>query len=392
MYLRAARGVIPLDASTGFGFLALQAPASPSSQPLVLVDRVTKTFGSHRAVDEVSLSLAKAEFFCLLGPSGCGKSTLLRMLAGFETPDSGSIRLGNDDLTALPPHRRPVNMMFQSYALFPHMSVERNVGYGLKGLALSRAEIAEQVKRLMRLVRLEGFEARRPDRLSGGQRQRVALARALAREPKLLLLDEPLGALDRALREETQGELRALQRRLDTSFIVVTHDPEEAMALADRIGVMDRGRLVQVGPARDLYERPASRFVAGLLGDVNLVEGRLGPAEAGSGFRTAQTALGPIRAAVSNVLASAEEGEAVVVAMRPERLRFGSDQEEGANRLTGTLADAAYLGDRVRRQIRMADGSVLRASASLPEQGRASVVGDTVRLAIEADAALLLPA
>lgn len=222
-------------------------PIPQSPEPLLRLDGITKSFGAHRAVDTVSLDLAQGEFFCLLGPSGCGKSTLLRLLAGFETPDSGMIRLGGEELTGLPPHRRPVNMMFQSYALFPHMSVAQNLAYGLQGLGLSRSAIAERVKGLVRLVKLEGFEGRRPDKLSGGQRQRVALARALAREPRLLLLDEPLGALDRALRNETQGELRALQRRLGTGFVVVTHDPEEAMALADRIGVMDRGRLVQVG-------------------------------------------------------------------------------------------------------------------------------------------------
>lgn len=200
------------------------------------------------------------------------------MIAGFESLTSGRILLGEQDLTALPPHRRPVNMMFQSYALFPHMSVAGNIGYGLKGLG--RAALAERVSELLKLVRLDGFGERRPETLSGGQRQRVALARALAREPKLLLLDEPLGALDRGLREETQGELRAVQRRLGTAFVVVTHDPEEAMMLADRIGVMEAGRLIQVGPPADLYRRPASRFVAGLLGDVNLIPGRLGPAAA----------------------------------------------------------------------------------------------------------------
>ncbi|MCX4197104.1 ABC transporter ATP-binding protein, partial [Methylobacterium organophilum] len=219
--------------------------------PRLRLEELTKRFGTHRAVDAVSLDLEAGEFFCLLGPSGCGKSTLLRMIAGFESPTSGRILLGEQDLTALPPHRRPVNMMFQSYALFPHMSVAGNIGYGLKGLG--RAAQAERVSELLKLVRLDGFGERRPETLSGGQRQRVALARALAREPKLLLLDEPLGALDRGLREETQGELRAVQRRLGTAFVVVTHDPEEAMMLADRIGVMEAGRLIQVGPPADLY-------------------------------------------------------------------------------------------------------------------------------------------
>ena len=336
------------------------------------------------AVDGVSLDLAGGEFFCLLGPSGCGKSTLLRMVAGFETPDSGTIRLGDVDLTALPPHRRPVNMMFQSYALFPHMSVAANLAYGLKGLGLSRAQVSGRVKELLRLVRLEGFEARRPDKLSGGQRQRVALARALAREPRLLLLDEPLGALDRALREETQGELRAIQRRLGTSFVVVTHDAEEAMALADRIGVMERGRLVQVGPARELYERPASRYVAGLLGDVNLIDGRLRGSEPG-GIRSVETALGLVRAT-----GEGEAGNAVVVAVRPERLVVSGEGEAGG--LPGTLTEATFLGDRIRYRVEMANGSVLRASAALPAAGPIPAVGETVTVAVPADAARILPA
>ncbi len=365
----------------------LHASTSHPEQRLRL-ERVTKRFGPHMAVDGVSLDLAGGEFFCLLGPSGCGKSTLLRMVAGFETPDSGTIRLGETDLTALPPHRRPVNMMFQSYALFPHMSVAANLAYGLKGLGLGRTQSAERVKALLRLVRLEGFEARRPDKLSGGQRQRVALARALAREPRLLLLDEPLGALDRALREETQGELRAIQRRLGTSFVVVTHDAEEAMALADRIGVMERGRLVQVGPARELYERPASRYVAGLLGDVNLIDGRLGRAEPG-GVRGVETALGLLRAS-----GEGEAGNAVVVAIRPERLVVSGEGEgdDLSGRLRGRLTEATFLGDRIRYRVEMDNGSTLRASAALPASGPIPAVGETVAVAVPADAARILPA
>ncbi|UYW25457.1 ABC transporter ATP-binding protein [Methylorubrum extorquens] len=358
--------------------------STPLPDQRLRLERVTKRFSAHTAVDAVSLDLAEAEFFCLLGPSGCGKSTLLRMVAGFETPDSGAIRLGKTDLTALPPHRRPVNMMFQSYALFPHMSVAANLAYGLKGLGLSRAQIAGRVKDLLRLVRLDGFEARRPDKLSGGQRQRVALARALAREPRLLLLDEPLGALDRALREETQGELRAIQRRLGTSFIVVTHDAEEAMALADRIGVMESGRLVQVGPARALYERPASRYVAGLLGDVNLIDGRLGRAEPG-GIRSVETAFGILRAS-----GEGEAGNAVVIAVRPERLIVRG--EGGTHGLSGRLTEATFLGDRIRYRVEMANGTTLRASAALPAPGPIPAVGETVTLGVPAESAWILPA
>ncbi|MDP4004724.1 ABC transporter ATP-binding protein [Methylobacterium sp. NEAU K] len=341
------------------------------------LEDLTKRFGTHAAVHAVNLELEPGEFFCLLGPSGCGKSTLLRMIAGFETPTSGRVRLGELDLTVLPPHRRPVNMMFQSYALFPHMSVAGNVGYGLKGMG--RAAAVSRVADLLRLVRLDGFADRRPETLSGGQRQRVALARALAREPKLLLLDEPLGALDRGLREETQGELRAVQRRLGTAFVVVTHDPEEAMMLADRIGVMERGRLVQVGPPAELYRRPASRFVAGLLGDVNLIPGRLGPDEPG-GTRAVQTAHGTVRAA----LTALTEGASVVVAVRPENIVLGT---EG---LPVTVAEATFLGDRLRRTLHLPDGTILRASGR--PQDAHQPVGSETRAGFAADDAVILPA
>ncbi|MGH1589103.1 ABC transporter ATP-binding protein [Methylobacterium phyllosphaerae] len=346
--------------------------------PRLRIEELTKRFGTHRAVEAVTLDLQPGEFFCLLGPSGCGKSTLLRMIAGFETPTAGRILLGEQDLTGLPPHRRPVNMMFQSYALFPHMSVAGNIGYGLKGLG--RAAMSDRVADLLRLVRLDGFGDRRPDTLSGGQRQRVALARALAREPRLLLLDEPLGALDRGLREETQGELRAVQRRLGTAFIVVTHDPEEAMMLADRIGVMDGGRLVQVGPPAELYRRPASRFVAGLLGDVNLIPGRLA-AETPDGTRVVETAYGTVLGIAPASLAT---GAAVVVAVRPEDLVLGA---EG---LPVVIADSVFLGDRVRRTLRLPDGTLLRASGRPAETEAAA--GSASHAGFAPGAAVILPA
>src|SRR6266702_6861518 len=243
--------------------------------PLLRTEGVTKRFGTFRAVDDLSLDIRAGEFFALLGPSGCGKTTLLRMLAGFETPDEGRILLGGRDIAPVLPHERPVNMMFQNYALFPHLNVRDNIAFGLKRAGMSRAAIGTRVAEMVALVKLDGMEKRKPDQLSGGQKQRVALARSLARRPKVLLLDEPLAALDKKLRESTQLELKDLQQRLATTFVIVTHDQDEAMALADRIAVMDRGRIAQVGTPTEIYERPSSRWVAGFVGNVNLIEGRV---------------------------------------------------------------------------------------------------------------------
>src|ERR1700759_2604936 len=257
-------------------------PQPASGTPLLRIDAVVKTFGQFRAVDVLSLDIHAGEFFALLGPSGCGKTTLLRMLAGFEAPDAGRILLDGKDIAQIPPHQRPVNMMFQNYALFPHLNVRDNIAFGLKRAGLPRAEIKARVAEMVALVKLEGLEKRKPDQLSGGQRQRVALARSLARRPRVLLLDEPLAALDKKLRESTQLELMELQRRVGMTIIIVTHDQEEAMTMADRIGVMDNGRLEQVAPPRKLYEAPNSRWVAEFVGDINLFEGQ---AEATDGGR-----------------------------------------------------------------------------------------------------------
>ena len=286
--------------------------------PLLRIDAVVKKFGAFRAVDRLSLDIRAGEFFALLGPSGCGKTTLLRMLAGFETPDEGRILLGGRDIAQVMPHQRPVNMMFQNYALFPHLSVRDNIAFGLKRAGLARAEIDARVAEMVALVKLEGFEKRKPDQLSGGQKQRVALARSLARRPQVLLLDEPLAALDKKLRESTQFELMELQRRLGMTFIIVTHDQEEAMTVADRIGVMDAGRLEQVATPRQLYEAPASRWIAEFVGDINIFEGQVDSREAGR-MMVATRDAGTIAVAEPR---QPLDKAIVCVAIRPEKLKL----------------------------------------------------------------------
>ncbi|HEY2145436.1 MAG TPA: ABC transporter ATP-binding protein, partial [Steroidobacteraceae bacterium] len=261
--------------ATAGGVVKAQPWNDPTALPYVKVERITKTFGDFKAVDDISLNVYKGEIFCLLGASGCGKTTLLRMLGGFETPTSGKIFIDGEDMTGVPPYERPVNMMFQSYALFPHMNVEQNVAFGLKQDRLPTPEVQERVATMLDLVKMSGFAKRKPHQLSGGQRQRVALARSLVKRPKLLLLDEPLGALDKKLREHTQFELISLQDKLGVTFIVVTHDQEEAMTLASRIGVMNHGEIVQAGTPSEIYEFPSSKFVADFVGSVNTFEGKL---------------------------------------------------------------------------------------------------------------------
>jgi putrescine transport system ATP-binding protein len=342
------------------------APAEAAADmPLLRIEGVAKNFGTFRAVDRLSLDIRAGEFFALLGPSGCGKTTLLRMLAGFETPDEGRILLGGRDIAPVLPHERPVNMMFQNYALFPHLSVRDNIAFGLKRAGMARAAIDTRVGEMVALVKLEGMEKRKPDQLSGGQRQRVALARSLARRPKVLLLDEPLAALDKKLRESTQQELMELQRSLGMTFIVVTHDQEEAMTMANRIGVMNAGRLEQVATPRDLYEAPRSRWVAEFVGDINLFDGEVTSHEHHR-LKVATWDGGAIAVAAPRQPVTKT---VVTVAIRPEKVKLSrrgpapaAGHSQAINRLEGVVADVSYLGGSTVYKVKLDSGAVVRSS------------------------------
>lgn len=352
----------PIKAALGPVRRAFSPWNDPSATPLIRFENVTKRFGDFTAVDDLTLNIYEREFFALLGPSGCGKTTLMRMLAGFEEPTSGRILLAGQDLVGVPPYRRPVNMMFQSYALFPHMNVADNVAFGLKQAKMPKADREARVEEMLKLVKLEPFAQRKPHQLSGGQRQRVALARSLALKPKVLLLDEPLGALDRKLREETQFELTDLQVTLGMTFLIVTHDQEEAMTVADRIALMNAGRMVQVATPGEIYEQPASRYVADFIGDVNIIPGRY---QAGEGEATLVSSWteAPIRVPTAPQLSSGEEAW---LALRPEKMSISPDAPPPgtANVLHGEVWDIGYLGDMSVYRVKVASGDIVKVSVA----------------------------
>ena len=335
----------------------------PNAAPFIKIRDVTKKFGSFVAVDDVWLDIYKGEFFSLLGPSGCGKTTLLRMLAGFEEPTAGTIEIDGVDMSTVPPYRRPVNMMFQSYALFPHMTVEQNIAFGLKQEDFSRAEIARRVEEMLALVQLTELGRRKPHQISGGQKQRVALARAVVKKPKVLLLDEPLGALDRKLREQTQFELVNIQESLGLTFVIVTHDQDEAMTVSTRIAIMDRGRTVQVGTPGEIYEYPNSLYVAQFLGEANIFEGRV--VEAGKDHVRVRSSESACDIFADRGL-DAVAGQEVYAAIRPEKIEIAKTPppDTGVNCVTGTVYDIGYLGSMSAYHVRLDSGAKVKVTAA----------------------------
>ncbi len=363
----------------------------PSKTPIVRFEKVTKKFGDFVAINNVTLDIYEREFFALLGPSGCGKTTLLRMLAGFETPTEGRIIVAGNDITGIAPYERTgINMMFQSYALFPHMTVESNVGFGLRQEKMAKADIDARVAEAMSLVELTKFAKRKPHQLSGGQQQRVALARAIAKKPKLMLLDEPLGALDKKLRTQSQFELMRIQERTGTTFVIVTHDQEEAMTVASRIAVMDHGKIDQVATPGEIYEIPRSRYVAQFIGEVNVFEGKA--ANVGNGVVDIAWPAGN-----STFKAQAPEGcvrdQSVWLALRPEKIRIGLDKPAGAvNAIPGKVIDIGYLGSISHYHVRVASGqkvTALRANSAHTVERNISW-DDDVWLDWPADAGIVL--
>ena len=368
-----------------------QGNVEAANKTFVKIENVTKTFAGIPAVKNVSIDIAKGELFALLGGSGCGKTTLLRMLAGFEIPTSGKIIIDGKDMTGVPPYERPVNMMFQSYALFPHMTVEKNIAYGLKHDRISDAERKDRVRQMLDLVQLSELGHRKPHQLSGGQRQRVALARSLAKHPKVLLLDEPLGALDKKLREHTQFEIANIQDKTGITFVVVTHDQEEAMTLATRIAVMDKGEVRQIGSATEVYEYPNCAFVAGFIGSINMFDGGIKSVNGTASVEVPK--LGVTLEAREN--ASLAAGQSVKVAVRPEKIHITREPPPpGMNAIEGTVDDLAYFGKDSLYRIRLATGTVVQVNnvnaRRAAESERVARWEDKVWLSFEPSSVILL--
>jgi len=350
------------------------------------IEGVSRSFGDFKALDAVSLRIRQGELFSLLGPSGCGKTTLLRIIGGLDLADDGVVRIGGVDARAIPAHKRPVNTVFQSYALFPHLNVRDNVAFGLRMKKVPEREVAARVARALELVQIGGFADRKPLQLSGGQKQRVALARALVNEPQVLLLDEPLGALDLKLRKELQVELLSLQRRLGITFVFVTHDQEEALVLSDRIAVMRAGRIEQLGPAHALYERPRNRFVGSFLGEVNLVEGTV--ERTAPGEFVAVTALGPLRAE-TRPGDPAPYGK-VTLAIRPEKVRMVTDGTPGENRAQATVEAVIYIGSESHYQLRAGELRFTAYAMNARATSRELREGERVQVELPASALIVL--
>ena len=335
----------------------------PAQAPLIRFENVTKKYGDFTAIDNLTLDIYEREFYSLLGPSGCGKTTLMRLLAGFEVPTKGRILISGEDISAIPPNKRPVNMMFQSYALFPHMSVAQNIAFGLKQEGKSKREINARVDEMLALVQLEAFANRKPQQLSGGQRQRVALARSLAKKPKLLLLDEPLGALDKKLREQTQFELVNLQEKLGMTFVIVTHDQEEAMTVSSRIAVMDLGKVKQVATPDVIYEQPNSRYVADFIGDVNFIEGAFLKQSVSYSNKKLQhfQSLSHGELVAQGELELSKDDKAWL-ALRPEKIEISKDKPEFNNNcIKGKVWDIAYVGNTSTYHVQLSDGTFVKA-------------------------------
>ncbi|MEG1466246.1 MAG: putrescine ABC transporter ATP-binding subunit PotG [Hafnia sp.] len=358
--------------------------------PLLEIRNLSKTFDGQLAVDDVNLTIYKGEIFALLGASGCGKSTLLRMLAGFEMPTSGQIVLDGQDLAHVPPYQRPINMMFQSYALFPHMSVEQNIAFGLKQDRLSRGEIGQRVEEMLSLVHMQEYAKRKPHQLSGGQRQRVALARSLAKRPKLLLLDEPMGALDKKLRERMQLEVADILERVGVTCVMVTHDQEEAMTMAGRIAIMNRGKFVQIGEPEEIYEHPNSRYSAEFIGSVNVFDGILKEQLDDALLIQSPGLLNPLKVDLD---AAVVEGVPVQIALRPEKILLCEEPpEDGCNYATGEVVHIAYLGDLSIYHVKLLSGQMISAQLQNGHRFRKGMPtwGDQIKLCWDADSCVVL--